>query len=802
MSDYAVNLSGLRARRARLGRKIGTGGEGMLWIVAMALSVGGGYLYFYDEGPSRLFYIAEALAVWAIITAFWVRYDLRSPRPVKRVTTFDNRLTPDLLSSLHGELTPKSTWKAAMSTKEGRFITNRLMLPSEEIGNLLSDQPADMSGVWALCEHLREGRQDPLINAGTLATALLLTNESIKGHLARINLQPKDIEEVHDWLSRLMDYFARPKPYFGGVGRDWAMGFTPNLEHFGQNLSNNIQAGRGHFHFLANLSVVDSLAHNLSQGASSVALVGPTGVGKTELVNALAERLLAGKEKGLEHYQVHSLNASLILSHEQGSKEKLLLTLFGEAIQAGNIILFLDEAQLFFGDGLGAINMSQVLLPVLQSRRLKLIAAFTPNDFQRLKMSNEALANSMAVININEPEQADTMKVIEDAALTLEARTGLLITYEAIREGYRLSAQYMSDQAFPGKAINLLDQAVPYAVNKVITETSVQQAIEKTMGVKPGKAQANEADILLNLEDRIHERMINQTHAVNAVAAALRRVRAGVTNPNRPAGSFLFLGPTGVGKTELARSLANAYFGDSSRMIRLDMSEYQRPEDVARLLENGGDTAQSLIMSIRKQPFSVVLLDEIEKAHPNILNLMLQLLDEGQLTDESGKAASFRSAIIITTSNAGATDIIQKIAAGESMENFERPLIDKLIQSGQFKPELINRFDDVVLFRPLNQQELTQVAKLMIGEVNKNLAHQNITVSLTDEALNKIAAAGYDPQFGARPMRHIIQRTVEDVIATKILRGEAAPGSSVTLDVTDMKLPGRGENQTLDQSQQ
>lgn len=788
--NYEINFHNMRAKKSRLGRKIGKSGEGMLWLLACGLSIGGGYLYYYNDGPGRLFYLAESIAVWAVMIALWIRFDLMMPKPNKRSKTFDNHLTHELLGILPKRITPKSSWHAAMSTKEGRFISNRLMLPGEEIGNLLSDNVDDMAGVWAHAMALREGQDDQLVNAGTLATALLLTNQTIQGYMSRANLQDRDIKEVHEWLSRLLNYLNRPKPYFGGIGRDWAMGFTPTLEHYGQNLSNNIQAGRGHFHFLANLGVVDSLAHNLNQGASSVALVGQTGVGKTEIVNALAERLLAGKVPGLEHYQVHSLNASLILSHEQGSKEKLLLTLFGEAIQAGNTILFLDEAQLFFGDGLGAIDMSQVLLPVVQSKRLKLIAAFTPNDFQRLKTSNEALANSMAVININEPSAEDTLKVVEDAALTLEARTGLLITYEAIRESYRLSSQYLSDQAFPGKAINLLDQAVPYATNKVVTEESVQQAIEKTMGVKPGKATGGEADVLLNLEDKIHERMINQTHAVNAVAAALRRVRAGVTNPNRPAGSFLFLGPTGVGKTELARSLANAYFGDSSRMIRLDMSEYQRPEDVARLLENGGESAQSLIMSIRKQPFSVVLLDEIEKAHPNILNLMLQLLDEGQLTDEAGKAASFRSAIIITTSNAGANDIIQRISAGESMTTFERPLIDKLIQSGTFKPELINRFDDVVLFRPLNQEELTQVAKLMIGEVNKNLAHQNISVTLTDEALNKIAAAGYDPQFGARPMRHIIQRTVEDVVATKILRGEAAPGSSITLDVGDMRLPG------------
>ncbi|MEK7152887.1 MAG: AAA family ATPase, partial [Patescibacteria group bacterium] len=466
--------------------------------------------------------------------------------------------------------------------------------------------------------------------------------------------------------------------------------------------------------------------------------------------------------------------------------EKLMLNLFGEAVAAGNIILFLDDAQLFFSSGTGAFDMSQILLPVLKNRNVKIIAAFTPTDWQLLQAQRSALANSFASVSITEPDEPAALKIIEDTTLILEHRYNTLISYEAVREAYRLSGQYMQEQSYPGKAINLLEQAMPYAQNKTLSAETIQAAIEKTKGVKVSAAQAPEADMLLHLEDRIHERMINQKRAVNVIASALRRGRAGVSNPKRPVGSFLFLGPTGVGKTELARSLAAVYFGDEHNMIRLDMSEYQRPEDVTRLLATGGQNERSLLLSIRQQPFSVVLLDEVEKAHPNILNLLLQMLDEGQLTDAQGRPASFRSTIIIATSNAGAPDIAARVRDGGTLDDFERPLIDKLISGGQFKPELVNRFDEVVLFRPLNEDELSLVAQVMLREVNKTLATQQISVQLTPEALKQIVHQGYDPEFGARPMRRIIQKTVENAIAVKILRGEASAGSTVTLDVGDL----------------
>jgi ATP-dependent Clp protease ATP-binding subunit ClpC len=402
-----------------------------------------------------------------------------------------------------------------------------------------------------------------------------------------------------------------------------------------------------------------------------------------------------------------------------------------------------------------------------------------------LRGSNPSLATLLTPVVLQEMDEAGVLGVLEDTAVSLEARQRILITYEALHEAYRLSGRYEQDEAYPGKAIKLLQQAVAHADQSVVTALSVQQAVEQSRGVKVATAAPAESDQLLHLEDAIHERMINQTHAVGVVSNALRRARAGVSNPKRPIGSFLFLGPTGVGKTELAKSIAAIYFGNESNMIRLDMSEYQQPDDVQRMLSSD---AGSLLIAIRQQPFAVVLLDEIEKAHPNVLNLLLQLLDEGQLTDASGRAASFKDAVIIVTSNAGADTIRSKIEAGESLESFAPQFADELIGSGQFKPELLNRFDELVVFRPLKPEELKQVVSLMVSEINGTLANQNISIELTSAATDKIVEQGNDPRLGARPMRRMLQRAVEDVVAQKILKGEAHPGEHLTLDVGDLAI--------------
>lgn len=788
------NLKSLRARKAKLVHVFRHGLALALGLLGGLLAAASAYCLTLGEQP-RLGYFALAFGTACMVALLWYRYDLQELRPDSAPSGLDEIMEPDLLAALKSPLNPRSVWLEASRTLEARFLSNHLLLPSTITNELSTDEQA-MGAVWQLAPHLiNPDSARPELHGGILAAAILLTSAGGQDYLRSRKLGQDDVLQVLDWLDRQLSYLHSPKPNFGGIGRDWATGFTPMLEKFGQNMSISVEAHGGIAHYFSHSELLDGMVSGLERG-NGIALVGADGVGKTTLMYGLTQRLLEGHDAQLKYYQVVSLNASLILSHSGQQLENLMLALFGEAVAAGNIILFLDDAQLFFTTGTGAFDMSQILLPVLKNRSLKLVAAFTPTDWQQLQANRQALASSFASVTLTEPDQRATYKVIEDTSIVLERQNKVLVSYEAIREAFRLSGQFMQEQSYPGKAVNLIEQAMPYASQHVLTADSIQAAIEKTKGVKVSAAQAPEANMLLNLEDRIHERMINQTQAVGVIASALRRGRAGVSNPKRPVGTFLFLGPTGVGKTELARSLAAVYFGDEHQMIRLDMSEYQQPQDVGRLLATGGQTERSLLLAIRQQPFSVVLLDEIEKAHPNILNLLLQMLDEGQLTDQQGRPASFRSSIIIATSNAGAADIAARVRAGAGLDDFERPLIDKLIAAGQFKPELVNRFDEVVLFRPLNEEELAQVAQIMLGSVNKTLEAQQIRVQLTPEALRQIVHMGYDPEFGARPMRRIIQKTVENAVAVKILRGETQPGSVITLDIPDLALnDNRGSGQ-------
>ncbi len=784
MNGTSLKLNSTRAKKARLAMAFKKGGYTAL--VTLTALCGLGAAYFLLLTDSRLGYFLLAVALLGVMWAVWFKTELIKLPPKPAGNSVDDLLDADFLAKLKQPVTPRSAWQAMTGHWQEIFITNRLLLDPKQVGETLSDSEADMEQVWQLTRKLQSVHNPSTLTAGTVATALILSSPQLNEYLVQRSLRPEDVLQVYDWLARLLEYQQLPKPYFGGIGRDWAFGFTPNLERYSTNISQHIERGGGHFHFMSRSNAIDAMLSNLSQ-TGGIAVVGNTGIGKTSAVYALAERLLQDKtlSGSIKDHQIVALSASAILSAAKHDLERLMLMLFGEAIRSGNMIIFLDEAQLFFQEGVGSFDLSQILLPVLQNRRLKLICAFNATDWQRLKSTNPSLAAALTPVVLPEPPKEDTLKIVEDSALEIEHRTKAIITYEAIREAYRLSEQYVQDMAFPGKAIHLLEQSTTHATGNVVTAESVQQSIESSLGVKVGGAQAQEADALLHLEDRIHERMVNQTRAVTVIANALRRSRAGVSNTNRPIGSFLFLGPTGVGKTELAKSLAATYFGDEKNMIRLDMSEYQQPDDVSRLLADG-QNSESLLLAIRKQPFSVVLLDEIEKAHSGVLNLLLQLLDEGQLTDTNGQPASFRNAIIIVTSNAGANDIIERINQNLPLEEFERPLLDKLISEGVFRPELVNRFDETVLFRPLTPEELGQVALLMLDGVNKNLSHQNIRVELTEQALQSLVAQGYDPQFGSRPMRRVIQRTVEDAVARRILSGQATPGSTIVLDLPDV----------------
>jgi ATP-dependent Clp protease ATP-binding subunit ClpC len=784
-----IDLDSARARKARLGSKIGRLGYKLLITIASLAIVTAVLLAFTSQSDFSFFLVA--LCVVCYMPAIWWKRDL-SILPVTS-NSLNDRLSAETLTRLKPgtSLSPQSVWQAISDSWQSHFLTNHLLLPSSIVASSLSTDPADLDQALQVADQLAKHNESPTIESGFIAAGILSTCQPLAGLLAQMKLQVSDIDELANWLGRGLTSVNRSKQSFGGIGRDWSFGFTPLLDRYGLNISLSIAKHGAHFGWLTTSPGVGAIEAAFNNRASAVAIVGPSGIGKTSHVYALAQRLIEGAtSRTLAYHQIISLDASFILSNAKGpgSLEAIINNLANEAISAGHIILFLDNASLFFGSGPGSFDASNILLPIIQNRQIEIIMAFNSSDYQRMKASSPSLAGLLTPVVLTEPSEPNVMHILEDTANNFESRHNLLITYDALKTTYRLSGRYNQDDAYPGKAIKLLEQALAHSDHGAVTTQSIERTIEQTSGVKVGSAAPAEADTLLHLEDKIHERMINQTHAVGVVASALRRSRAGVASPNRPIGSFLFLGPTGVGKTELAKSVADVYFGSESNMIRLDMSEYQQPDDVQRLLATGQNEASSLIMSVRQQPFSVVLLDEIEKAHPNILNLLLQLLDEGKLTDGNGKSVSFKDCIIIATSNAGAQEIRERVQSGESLESFESEFEDRLISSGQFKPELINRFDEIVLFRSLEAKELAQVVMLMMKDLNQTLSSQNITVELTEPAVDKIVEVGYDPRLGARPIRHVLQRAVEDSIAQKILQNITKPGDHIVLDVKDLSL--------------
>lgn len=793
-----LDLSTRRAREARLGKTIGKTGAQTATVVAL-LGLAGSIALFIAKQHRYAYLLATPTLIAAMTSSWWSRQLSHVPIESGGLV---GQLSGDVLARLqpHMQLTPKTVWQALSGHWQLIFFTNHLLISPTLVTSLLEDDPVELEKALAIAKELAEKSSNPVIELGYVAAGILLASPQIKELLTHLKLRPEDVRAIAAWLSRGLDSMSREHPVFGGIARDWTFGFTPLLNRFGENVSQSIMHYGSHFGWLTTSVGVQSIEGALANNAAAVALIGQNGIGKTSHVYGLAQRLIEGQgPKSLNYHQVVSLHAGDILSNAAapGQLERLLLSLSNEASQAGHIILFLDDADLFFGSGPGAFDAVQILLPIVQARATPLILAMTPTDFQRLRTNHSNFASLLTPVVLQELPEANVMSVLEDSASNFESRHNLLIPYEALRESYRLSGRYEQDDAYPGKAIALLERAIPHAENGLLNAAAVQRAIEQTKGVKVGGAQPAEADTLLHLEDLIHERMINQTRAVEVVANALRRARAGVANPRRPLGSFLFLGPTGVGKTELAKAVAAVYFGSETNMLRLDMSEYQSADDVQRLLSDGQDD-QSLIMAVRQQPFSVVLLDEIEKAHPNILNLMLQMLDEGQLTDSGGRAASFKDCIIIATSNAGANTIREHVERGEDLQSFEAAFTDELITSGQFKPELLNRFDEIVLFRPLKEDELAQVVKLMLDEINQTLEPQQIKLELTDEAVKAIVAHGYDARLGARPMRRVLQRAVEDTVAKKILAGDTKAGDTLKLDVDDLHLVAPNDNHSIE----
>lgn len=646
---------------------------------------------------------------------------------------------------------------------------------------------------------------------------------------------------------------------------------TPTLDQYGQDYTELAREGKLD-PVIGRDKEIKRVIQILSRRTkNNPCLIGEPGVGKTAIVEGLAQKIVAGDvpetllNKRLVTLDLGSLVAG---SKFRGEFEERLKKVIEEIKAAGDIILFIDELHTIVGAGAaeGAIDASNILKPALARGELQTIGATTLDEYRKHVEKDAALERRFQPVMVDEPTVEETIEILKGLRDKYEAHHRVKITDEALVAAAKLSDRYVADRFLPDKAIDLVDEAasrvrlsglVPPPELKELEERIKEARIEKESAIKNeefekaatlrdkeqklkeeldrkrnewknnrgmregtvtaddiaeivsgwtgipvAKLAQEESERLLNLEKILHERVVAQDEAIGAVARAVRRARAGLKDPKRPVGSFIFLGPTGVGKTELARALAEALFGDEDAMIRLDMSEYMERHTVSRLIGAppgyvGYEESGQLTEKVRRKPYSVVLFDEIEKAHPEVFNVLLQVLEDGRLTDAQGRTVDFRNTVLIMTSNVGAHQLQrtgrigfqvgdQKDQAKSQYEAMKERVTEELRRT--FRPEFLNRIDDIIVFHPLEREHIHQIVDIMLEELRNQLKERDIQLVVTQSAKDFLAEKGYDPDYGARPLRRAIQRYIENPLSDQILMGKFGDGDTVEITAGDGEL--------------
>ncbi|MFF3645253.1 ATP-dependent Clp protease ATP-binding subunit [Streptomyces sp. NPDC002564] len=629
---------------------------------------------------------------------------------------------------------------------------------------------------------------------------------------------------------------------------------TPTLDEYGRDLTEEAKAGRLD-PVVGRADEIEQTVEILSRRSkNNPVLIGEPGVGKTAIVEGLAQRVVAGEvPKTLKDKRVIALDLSGLVAGAQyrGQFEERLKNVIDEVKAASeSTILFIDELHTVVGAGAsgeGAMDAGNMLKPALARGELHVVGATTIDEYRKYIEKDAALERRFQPVMVPEPSVEETVQILEGLRDSYEAHHQVRYSDEALAAAAELSDRYVSDRFLPDKAIDLVDQtgarirlrSLRRSTEVVsredelarlnrdkdeavaaedferardlkdrisgteaelagieerregvmeVTAADIAEVLSRRTGIPVAQLTASEKDKLLKLEDALHERVVGQDEAVTAIAQAVRRNRAGMGDPNRPVGSFLFLGPTGVGKTELAKALAELLFGDEGRMVRFDMSEFQEKHTVSRLVGAppgyvGHEEAGQLTEKVRRQPYSVLLFDEVEKAHPDVFNTLLQVLDDGRLTDAQGRTVDFRNTVVVMTSNIGAHRIL---AHRGDVSEIRDDLMGDL--RGHFPPEFLNRIDDIIVFHGLGQDDLAHILDLLLRQSERRVRAQGLELRVTEAAKKLLVAHGHQPEFGARPLRRTIQAELDNRIASLLLGGEADPGDTIVADVKDDAL--------------
>jgi ATP-dependent Clp protease ATP-binding subunit ClpC len=650
---------------------------------------------------------------------------------------------------------------------------------------------------------LAQKKHHKKIEIGDMLVALTAREPITASFLLEADLRPEDVENVILWWEinqekrkkekRFWDYENLSKK--SSLGSGWAAGYTLTLDKYSKEWQREVV-------FLSLKEIIgyqdeiEQVERVLSSpNINNVLLIGEPGVGMNNILKAVAIKSSQGLSSPQVNYRrVVELKLPQMLAQLKSVEEveENLEKIFKEVKEAGNVILIINDFHNFVlrQAAPGTIDISGLIASYLELPQFPVIATTSYIGLHKRIEENPSILNLFSKVEVREPTAQQTLKVLQREVPELEIKYSRYISYPALEQIVYLSERFIANVPFPKKAIEVLEESMVYlsaTKDQWLMPEHVHKLIAQKTEIPVGRVEQEEKQTLLNLEKLIHQRIINQEEAVFEVSTALRRARARLQERRGLIGGFLFLGPTGVGKTETSKALSEIYFGSEDKIIRLDMSEFQSQADIPRLLGSSG-TEGLLTTPVRENPFSLVLLDEIEKAHPNILNLFLQVLDEGHITDGLGRKVDFSNSIVIATSNAGYKLILDALKQQEDLQDAKENILDYFFDKGIFRPEFINRFDAVVLFKPLNKENLLDICQLMLQKIVRGMQEKNIDFVITRELKESIVELGYDIRFGARNLKRTIQDKVENSLAEALLKDAIKKGDKITLTPKQFKV--------------
>jgi ATP-dependent Clp protease ATP-binding subunit ClpC len=642
---------------------------------------------------------------------------------------------------------------------------------------------------------------DTTVTFSVLGTTILTYDQELSEFLESQGIRPIHFLGALRWVE-IMDLQQKFRERWWskrnllnsrGIGGSWSYGYTAHLNRILRPVRTSaVFSVFGTAPQYAQEKVEEVSEVLLHEKAGNALLLGEAGVGKADVVMALEHRIYQNQSvAGLQHKRIAILDMDRIFSTTDQSHEleQELHTILKEAADAGNIILVIERiSDVLRTASERGVNLKSILDPYLAHPQLQFIVTDTPHGFHTELQPEGTLLRRFGQIVIDIPDTETVVRILQRSCQATETKHRVLFTYPALISIAQGAHRYVTDGVAPDSALSLMVEIAAHKsgeTNEIITAADVDTYISTQTGIPMGSITDTERDVLLHLEDRLHERVVGQTPAINAIADTIRRARVGIQDSSRPLGSFLFLGPTGVGKTETAKTLAHVFFGSDEHMTRFDMSEYNHEDALVQLVGNQSEPGV-LSAAIHDQPYTVVLLDEFEKAHQTVHDLFLQILDEGVFTSGRGDQINARNTIIIATSNAGSDLIYQTTTQRKADASLNHNIMQHIINQGIFRPELINRFDNTIIFEPLAQEEQTAVAHRMLATLQERIRAKGYHLQIADDVITYLTEQGYSATFGARAMRREIQDNVESAVAEKIIREQPTPGSTLIIHADDL----------------